>query len=122
MKAVRTKNTKPELVVRRLLTKLGFRYRLHRKDLPGCPDIVFVRMRKAIFVNGCFWHGHDCRKGLTPDIEYWRNKINRNLERDAKNITSLKESTWSVLTIWECELKDEALLTGRLLDFLIPPN
>src|SRR5581483_7737979 len=108
MRRIKSKNMKPELAVRRLVHKLGYRYRLHRKDLPGNPDLVFSSKRKVIFVNGCFWHGHDlegCRDGRRPksNTGYWNTKLARNKERDAKNIAALEASGWAVLTIWECD-------------------
>jgi DNA mismatch endonuclease (patch repair protein) len=121
MRAVPTKNTTPELAIRSLLFRMGFRYSLHRKDLPGTPDIVFPGRRKAIFVNGCFWHGHSgCPKGRPPKSrpEYWLNKIDRNAQRDQVNIEQLGCLGWKTLTIWQCELKDESQLRSRLVDFL----
>jgi DNA mismatch endonuclease (patch repair protein) len=120
MRAVHSKNTTPELAVRKILTRLGYRYRLHRKDLAGRPDIVFAGRKKVIFVHGCFWHGHDCKKGRTPDIEYWQNKLKTNISRDASNVEKLVGTGWSVLTIWQCELKDLTALEKRLSDFLKP--
>jgi DNA mismatch endonuclease (patch repair protein) len=108
MRAIRSKDTKPELVVRRLVHAIGYRYRLHRKDLAGQPDLVFPSRRKVVFVNGCFWHGHDCRRGNVhpkTNASYWRAKIARNVERDVRSKTALCDSGWSVLTIWECETK-----------------
>ena len=109
--------------VRRLLTKMGYRYRLHRKDLPGSPDIAFVGKRKAIFVNGCFWHGHGCQKGRGPKsrLEYWGPKLEANRERDARKISELEALGWSVLTVWQCELKSEIDLQERLDNFLGKP-
>ncbi len=124
MRAVKSTNTKPELVVRRLAHQLGFRFRLHRKTLPGCPDLVFVARRKAIFVNGCFWHGHDCRRGARmpkANAPYWRSKIAGNQVRDAKVREELAAAGWDVLTVWECETKDLGLLRTRLQDFLRRP-
>ncbi len=123
MKAVRTKNTGPEMVVRRLLTDLGYRYRLHRKDLPGSPDIAFIGKKKAIFVHGCFWHGHECQKGRAPKsrLEYWGPKLEANRQRDARKSQELRALGWSVLTIWQCELGDGNRLSQRLVDFLGKP-
>lgn len=121
MQSVGTRNTLPELVVRRAVHSLGFRFRLHRKDLPGTPDLVLPRLRKVIFVNGCFWHGHEgCKKGALPKsrAEYWEPKISRNIERDRQVRTLLRDSGWDVLTVWQCQTKDTQAL-GRLLnDFL----
>ncbi|WP_192255592.1 very short patch repair endonuclease [Mesorhizobium caraganae] len=121
MRAVKSRDTKPELVVRRLAHKAGFRYRLHRKDLPGKPDLVFAGRRKAIFVHGCFWHGHDCARGdrmPTQNRDYWSAKIQRNRARDTKNVRLLEADGWSVLVVWECELKDRASLSSRVESFL----
>lgn len=117
MRAVRGKNTGPELKVRRAAHALGYRFRLHRKDLPGSPDLVFPRLKAAIFVHGCFWHGHDCARGArTPKTneDYWRAKIARNVARDARTSAELEALGWRVETIWECELKDLPSLNDRL--------
>lgn len=120
MQAVGQKDTGPEMTVRRTLHRLGYRYRLHRKDLPGKPDIVFPGRRKAIFVHGCFWHGHGCRYGRPPKSrpEYWLPKLERNKERDAENVEALKSLGWETLTVWQCETKDIDTLTAELVDFL----
>ncbi len=123
MRAVRSKDTKPELIVRRLIHSLGFRFRLHRRDLPGSPDLVFSGRRKVIFVHGCFWHGHDCVRGNRKPVanaDYWHAKIRGNVERDIRNETALRENRWDVLTIWECEtkLKDREAITRRVMSFL----
>jgi DNA mismatch endonuclease (patch repair protein) len=121
MRAVKSANTKPELVVRRLAHQLGFRFRLHRKTLPGCPDLVFVALRKAIFVNGCFWHGHDCKRGARmpkSNAQYWRAKFAGNRARDAKVREELAAYGWDVLTVWECQTRDAGLLCAQLQDFL----
>lgn len=121
MQAVRSKDTKPEIIVRRLASQLGYRYRLHRKDLPGKPDLAFIGRRKVVFVHGCFWHGHDCTRGnRTPKTNtiYWRAKIARNRERDAANAAKLKTNGWAALIIWECELRNEASVAKRLRQFL----
>lgn len=106
MSAVRAKNTKPEMYVRSVLHGAGFRYSLHRSDLPGKPDIVFPKHRLAIFVNGCFWHGHNCSKGKRPktNSEFWRKKLDGNIDRDAKNYAALEASGWDVIVIWECAI------------------
>ena len=120
MKAVRRKNTVPEMAVRRLLHAAGYRYRLHVKRLPGSPDIVFPSRKKVIFVHGCFWHGHDCRAGRPPQSrqDYWLPKIARNRERDAAASNALSQSGWDSITVWQCEAADRDLLTKRLTDFL----
>jgi DNA mismatch endonuclease (patch repair protein) len=121
MRAVKGRDTGGEMTVRRLLHRMGYRYRLHRPDLPGKPDLAFPRQRKAIFVHGCFWHGHDCVRGArTPksNRDYWTAKITRNAARDARNREHLHDMGWLVLTLWECELKDEIGLAGRLRCFL----
>jgi DNA mismatch endonuclease (patch repair protein) len=121
MRAVPTKNTTPELAVRSILFRMGFRYRLHKKNLPGTPDIVFPGRRKAIFVNGCFWHGHSaCQKGRLPKSrpEYWLSKIERNARNDSLNIEKLAQLGWRTLTLWQCEIKNDAQLRNKLLDFL----
>lgn len=106
MAAVRGKNTKPELVVRRALHAAGFRFRLHRRDLPGRPDIVLPRHRVAVFVHGCFWHGHDCPRGRRPtsNVEFWGPKLDRNLERDSEATAALERSGWRHVAIWECSV------------------
>jgi DNA mismatch endonuclease, patch repair protein len=121
MRAVKSKDTAPEMIVRRLLHSLGYRYRLHRKDLPGCPDLVFPARRKIIFVHGCFWHGHDCARGRREpktNAAYWSNKITRNKMRHSHAIAELTSASWKVLTIWECELKNEMSLQRRAEKFL----
>jgi DNA mismatch endonuclease (patch repair protein) len=107
MSRVRNKNTGPELEVRRALHAAGFRFRLHGTDLPGRPDIVLPRYRTAVFVHGCFWHGHACRRGALPqdNAEFWSEKIDRNRARDAAAREALALAGWSVETIWQCELK-----------------
>jgi DNA mismatch endonuclease (patch repair protein) len=121
MRAVKGSDTGPEMLVRRLAFGMGYRYRLHRKDLPGKPDLVFVARRKVVFVHGCFWHGHDCARGArTPkqNVEYWTNKIARNKERDAAHLIALKALGWHSLIIWECELKEPEKVQRRLSQFL----
>lgn len=107
MTAVRSKDTKPELFVRRQLHARGFRFRLHRKDLPGKPDIVFPSRKCVIFVHGCFWHGHGCRRDVLPATrrEYWGPKIKGNMARDERNRNDLEVAGWSVLIVWECDLR-----------------
>jgi DNA mismatch endonuclease, patch repair protein len=121
MRAVKSHNTKPELIVRKLARAMGYRFRLHRKDLPGSPDIVFPGRRRVIFVHGCFWHGHDCKRGTRKpkeNAEYWRAKIARNTQRDSTAIEGLEVQHWSTLVIWECELKDRQDIQARLRHFL----
>ena len=121
MRAVKGKDTKPEMTVRRLAHALGYRFRLHRKDLPGKPDLVFPGRNKVIFVHGCFWHGHNCARGSRQpkqNADYWRAKIGRNVERDAASLQALKAQGWQALVIWECEMKDRATLADRLKAFL----
>ena len=119
MRRVGSKDTGPELTVRRLLTSLRLRYRLHRKDLPGAPDIVLPGRRLALFVHGCFWHGHDCKRGArAPKTNegYWRAKIARNVARDAASLAALADLGWWAEVIWECELKTPDALTERLAE------
>jgi DNA mismatch endonuclease (patch repair protein) len=121
MRRVKGKDTAPEMRVRRLLWRLGARYRLHRKDLPGSPDIVLPGRRLAIFVHGCFWHGHDCPRGARipkQNRDYWLAKIGRNRERDVSHRAALEARGWRVLALWECELRDAAALEVRLRDVL----
>ena len=120
MQAVRTRDTGPEMIVRRLLHRLGYRYRLHRKDLPGRPDVAFLSRRKAIFVHGCFWHGHGCPKGRLPKsrLDYWESKLSGNKERDRRSEEELRSMGWDVLVIWQCETADLGDLAGRLHGFL----
>ncbi len=120
MSRIRGKNTALELKVRSLLHGLGYRYRLHRKDLPGTPDLVFPVRKSVIFVHGCFWHGHDCARASLPtsNRDFWETKIGRNKERDAGVQRALIEAGWNVLTIWQCETRNEPALRERLVDFL----
>ena len=120
------RDTSPELKVRKALTALGARYRLNRKDLPGTPDIVLPGRRLAIFVHGCFWHGHDCRRGSRvpkANREYWTAKVARNVARDQRAAAELTAAGWRVETIWECDLKDGDALSERLRSLLkaFPP-
>ncbi|CAN7456615.1 DNA mismatch endonuclease Vsr [Phenylobacterium sp. LjRoot225] len=117
MRRVKGRDTKPEMIVRRALTRLGARYRLHRKDLPGSPDVAMPGRKLAVFVHGCFWHGHDCARGARvpqQNRDYWTAKVARNRARDEKNRTALAAMGWRVETVWECELKDAAGLEARL--------
>ncbi len=122
MARIRSKHTKPELAVRSLLHGMGYRFRLHRKDLPGRPDIVFLGRKKAIFVHGCYWHGHGCKIGKPPrsNLEFWVPKIERNRERDRQKRSELEQSGWRVEEVWQCELKDSQQLRIRLGSFLGP--
>ncbi|MBB6134610.1 DNA mismatch endonuclease (patch repair protein) [Massilia aurea] len=121
MGRVKSKNTSPEMAVRRLVFSMGFRYRLHVKSLPGSPDLVFAGRKKVVFVNGCFWHGHDsCKYGRLPknNTDFWAAKITRNRERDTENINALERLGWNVHTVWQCELKNPEKLQSELNDFL----
>jgi DNA mismatch endonuclease, patch repair protein len=114
-------NTKPELVVRGLVHAMGYRYRLHRRDLPGTPDLVLPRLRKVILVHGCFWHRHDCpdgRKLPRSKPEYWWPKLARNADRDATNAARLQAAGWDIMVVWECEIADTTALGRRLGHFL----
>jgi DNA mismatch endonuclease (patch repair protein) len=121
MSRVGSKHTAPELKVRKTAHGLGLRFRLHRKDLPGTPDLVFPGRAIALFVNGCFWHRHDCARATTPatNTEFWKQKFERNVVRDRRNAAELKKLGWHCTTVWECETKDdrklEALLKRRVL-------
>ena len=121
MSRIRGRDTKPEIAVRRLLHRMGYRYRLHRTDLPGKPDIVFGPRRKVIFVHGCFWHGHSCKRGSRvpkSNVDYWRAKIARNVARHSGQLEELTATGWTNLTLWECELADEDSVARRLSAFL----
>ena len=120
MARVKGRNTTPELIVRRMLHALGYRYRLHRKNLPGKPDITFGPRRKAIFIHGCFWHGHRCPRGRLPksNLAFWTNKIAKNKLRDRRNVRQLRTAGWEVLSIWQCQLKDALAVRDRIVDFL----
>lgn len=121
MSRVQKMHTKPEKIVRSFLHKLGYRFRLQRKTLPGNPDIVLPRYKTVIFVNGCFWHGHEnCRKGKRPDTnkDFWNEKIDKNIQRDQKNYQKLRSEGWRVLVIWECETKSGETLLEKLRQYL----
>jgi DNA mismatch endonuclease, patch repair protein len=121
MARIGSANTKPEMIVRRMVHRLGYRFRLHRRDLPGRPDLVFAGRDKIIFVHGCYWHGHGCKVGgsaAKSNQAYWGPKIARNRERDEQSIAALVALGWKVLVIWECETRREAELRGRLRRFL----
>lgn len=121
MRRIRAKGMRPELAVRSLVHKMGYRFRLHRKELPGKPDLVFVSLRKVIFVHGCFWHSHKgCKTAHIPksNLNYWRPKLKRNRIRDAKHLAALKADGWKALVIWECETRGERALQKRIKLFL----
>jgi DNA mismatch endonuclease (patch repair protein) len=128
MARIRSKDTAPEMAVRRLVHSLGFRYRLHRKDLPGKPDIVFGPTRKIIEVRGCYWHAHlrydphcwEARSAAKSNTAYWGPKMDRNVARDAENLSKLEATGWQVLIIWECQLRDEDRMKARIINFLAP--
>ena len=119
MRSVRSRDTGPELVVRSVLHRLGLRFRLHKRELPGRPDVVLKRHRTVVFVHGCFWHGHGCSKGRLPKsrLQFWTDKIDRNRIRDAEFVRSLVAAGRRVLTIWQCETKDAVSLRTRLKKF-----
>lgn len=123
MRRIKSKNTKPEMTVRQLAHRLGYRFRLHRADLPGKPDMVFVSRKKVIFIHGCFWHQHNdpnCRDGRAPrsKSEYWGPKLLRNVERDETAVAALRAKGWHVLILWECETANAAALAERIERFL----
>lgn len=121
MSRIRGKGTKPEMTVRRILHRLGYRYRLHVGELPGRPDVVFRRRRSVVLVHGCFWHRHKCRNGQVRPatrVEFWNRKFNDNLRRDKTNLSKLRAGGWRVLVIWECQTGDSVELARRLVDFL----
>ncbi len=123
MGRIRSKDTKPEMLVRRLVHGMGYRYRLHAKELPGCPDLVFRPRRKVIFVHGCFWHRHEgCAANRVPRTRraFWRRKLNGNVQRDLRNQGTLEREGWRVLVIWECETKDPDRIAGVIRQFLGP--
>ena len=121
MSKVKQRHTKPEIAVRKLLHRLGYRFRLHSKKLPGTPDIILPKYKTVIFVHGCFWHQHEeCRKARRPtsNVEFWNEKLDKNIERDKRKESELKDSDWKVLTIWDCEIKDENSLIEKVKHFL----
>jgi DNA mismatch endonuclease (patch repair protein) len=125
MRRIKSKDMKPEIFVRSLVHRMGFRFRLHQRDLPGKPDLVFANRRKVIFVHGCFWHGHDdpkCLDSRTPrsNQNYWVSKLRRNKQRDSEQIAALKKAGWNVLVIWECETAKSSRLERRIAVFLNP--
>jgi DNA mismatch endonuclease, patch repair protein len=120
MRAIRSKDMLPELAVRSLVHRMGYRFRLHRSDLPGKPDLVFPSRRKVVFVHGCFWHSHGCKIAHLPksNKDYWEPKLKRNRARDLQNVEILKADGWRVLVIWECKTRDERKLSLQLRRFL----
>lgn len=125
MSAIRSGNTRPELAVRRLVRAMGYGYRLHRRDVPGTPDLAFIGVRKAIFVHGCFWHRHrSCARAQTPRsrLSYWLPKFSRTVARDRRILRTLHRLGWSTLVVWECELENPAPVAGRIATFLDAPS
>ena len=120
MSRIRGRNTRPELLIRSMLHRRGYRFRLHRKDLPGTPDLVFPARRSAVFVHGCFWHGHDCPRGRPPssNVVFWKEKISKNEQRDDRVRKQLRKAGWRVLEVWECETKQSGGLARKLTRFL----
>lgn len=121
MRQITSGNTRPEMRLRRLVYALGYRYRLHVRSLPGCPDLVFHSRKKVLFLHGCFWHRHQgCRYAHLPEsnTSYWIPKLRRNAARDAENAQALATAGWAVLTVWECEMRDESAIAARLRAFL----
>jgi len=121
MSQIKCRNTKPEMVVRCLVHRMGYRYSLHRDNLPGKPDLVLVKHKKIIFVHGCFWHMHNCRYGEVKPAtnkKFWQTKRQGNKQRDTRNINKLRKQGWKVLVIWECQIKNTARLTQKLQKFL----
>ncbi|QOZ06639.1 very short patch repair endonuclease [Bradyrhizobium sp. CCBAU 51765] len=124
MGRIRGRNTGPEITVRRLLHALGYRYRLHARELPGKPDIVFRSRKVAVFVHGCFWHRHDCGLAYVPKTrpEFWRSKFEGNIMRDQRTTRELEEAGWRVVVVWECQLSDLAALGRSLAREIGPPS
>jgi DNA mismatch endonuclease, patch repair protein len=125
MRAVKSKNTAPELLVRKLIYSLGYRYRLHNDDLPGKPDIIFTQRKKVIFIHGCFWHGHHCKRGdriPATNTEYWLQKIGRNKSRDKVTVEKLEQEGWKALVLWECGMKNTEFLSNQITAFLQHTN
>lgn len=122
MSAIKNKDTKPEIVVRSLVHRMGYRYALHRNDLPGHPDIVLVRHEKIILVHGCFWHMHNCKHGRsspTTNYRFWQTKREGNVSRDKRNLRKLRRDGWKVLIIWECQTKNKEKLKNKINTFLL---
>lgn len=121
MSRIRSRNTKPEILVRKLVHRLGYRFKLHSSDLPGKPDIVLPRHKKIIFVHGCFWHLHSCRYGRVKpqaNAAFWEAKRKGNKRRDSRHVADLKKSGWSVFVVWECQTRNFSMLEKRLAKFL----
>jgi DNA mismatch endonuclease, patch repair protein len=115
------KDTSIEICVRRLVYSLGYRYRLHRRDLPGCPDMIFPSRKELIFINGCYWHRHSCKKGRSMPAtrkNFWTSKFDRTIERDKKNLRKLRKEGWKLLVVWECQIRNIERLKNRISDFL----
>ena len=121
MSRIHGKNTKPEIIVRKFLFSHGLRYRNNVKGLPGSPDIVLPKYKVVIFIHGCFWHGHSCRQGHLPssNVDFWREKIIKNQERDQRKIKELKQLDWTVIVIWQCEIRNKVMQVQRLNDLLV---
>ena len=125
MSRVKSKDSNAEKIVRSIAHRLGYRFRIHRKDLPGTPDIVFPSKKKVIFVNGCYWHGHRCKRGKRlpkSNTQYWTSKIERNIQRDKRNIKALKKLGWDILVIWECKINNEENISNLIGNFLSSQN
>lgn len=127
MAKIRGRDTKPEMIVRRLAHRMGYRYRLHQRDLPGKPDLVFESRKAVIFVHGCFWHQHAdplCKNAVLPKsrTEFWHEKLGKNVERDASNFRKLRDRGYKILVVWECETRDMGSLSDRLKEFLGGPK
>lgn len=120
MSKISGKETKPEIFVRKFLFSRGFRYRKNVKELPGKPDIVLPKYKTVIFINGCFWHGHDCKRGKLPksNYDFWASKIERNIQHDLSSITELKKQGWQVIVVWQCEIRNEELKQNRMTSLL----
>lgn len=121
MSNIRSKNTKPEITLRKLVYSLGYHYRLHSKDLPGKPDLVFLTKKKVIFVHGCFWHWHDCKYGIVKpatNAEFWEKKRSETKIRDIRNLKDLETAGWKTLVVWECQLKDMNSIKEIITEFL----
>lgn len=124
MSRIRSKDTGPEMKLRRLLHGLGWRYRLHVRDLPGCPDLVFPKLTRVIFVHGCFWHMHRCRYGLViprTNAAFWQAKRDGNSRRDRKALRELRKHGWKALVVWECQLRNQSSVEQRVVSFLTAP-
>jgi len=124
MSKIKGKDTKPEKVVRSLLHQMGYRFRLHRRDLPGNPDIVLPKYKKAIFVHGCFWHGHDgCPRSKRPNTnkKFWNEKLSKNIKRDKRNQNELRKLGWQPLVVWQCQIKDIENLNEEIIQFINKP-